>query len=383
MLVTRIGDVVVPFLALYLTDTRGVSVLEAGYVLVGFGVGSVLSPLAGGWMADRSGRRTTLIAGSLASATVMVTLASVRSLPAIVVVVGVLGFTVNIYRPALAAMVADIVAPEWRPWAYSQLYWAVNLAFAIATPIGGLLAGHGFAWLVGVDVATSVAFAVLIWRTLPPTAPRTAHRTTARAAAADGSYRRVLSDRVMLAFTAISMLYTVVFIQGTTTLPLVMREDRLSAADYGFAIAANGVTILVAQPVVGRWAGRFDYSVVSAAGMAILGAGFGTLALASTTWQYAAAVTVWTLGEATVMSVAQAIVAELAPVHLRGRYNGVFATTWSVAFLIGPLAGTWMIHSFGGAALWYACLAAGLFGMVAHILLGPAIRLRTTAKAGG
>jgi MFS family permease len=376
MLVNRIGAVVVPFLALYLTDVRGVPVLAAGYVLVGFGVGSVLSYLTGGWMADRVGRRPTLIAGTLASAVVMVTLGSVRSFPVIVAVAVVLGFTIDLYRPAAAALVADLVAPERRPWAYSQLYWAVNLGFSVATLSGGLLAQHGFVWLVRVDAATSVAFAVLIWRAMPG-APATRRGLPPPRR---GSYRSVLTDRVMLAFTAISLLYTIVFIQGTTTLPLVMDQHNLSAADYGFAIAMNGVTILLAQPVAGRWAGRFDHSLVAAAGMALLGAGFGTLALARTTWQYAAAVVIWTLGEATMMSVAQAIVAGLAPAYLRGRYNGVFGMTWSCAFLVGPLAGTWMIDNLGGTALWYACLAAGLLGAVSHVLLGPAVRARTAGR---
>ena len=266
-----------------------------------------------------------------------------------------------------------MVSPERRSWAYSQLYWAVNLGFSVAMLTGGLLVRQGFIWLVWADAATSVAFAVLVWRAMPGVPAAAPDRA---APPPRGSYLSVLTNRVMLAFTAISLLYTIVFIQGTTTLPLVMRQDNLSASDYGFVIAVNGVTILLAQPVAALWVGRFDRSLVSAAGMALLGAGFGAFALAHTTAQFAASVVVWTLGEATVMSVAQAIVARLAPVHLRGRYNGVFGVTWSCAFLVGPFAGTWMIHNLGGTGLWCACLAAGLAGGVSHLLLGPAVRAR-------
>jgi MFS family permease len=375
MLVNRVGAMVVPFLALYLTAGRGVPVLSAGFVMTGFGAGSVLSYLTGGWLADRAGRRRALIAGTLISAAVVLCLGYVRSFSVIVGVVTVLGFAIDLYRPAAAALVADVVAPERRPCAYSQLYWAVNLGFSVATLTGGLLARQGFIWLVRVDAATSVAFAVLVWRAMPGVPVGAAYDRAVPAPC--GSYLSVLTDRVMLAYTAISLLYTIVFIQGTTTLPIVMHHDRLSASDYGFAIAVNGVTILLVQPVAAVWAGRFDHSLVSAAGMALLGAGFGALALAHTTVQFAASVAVWTLGEAAVMSVAQAIVARLAPVHLRGRYSGVFGVTWSCAFLVGPFAGTWMTRNFGDAALWRACLAAGLAGGVSHLLLGPAVRARS------
>jgi MFS family permease len=375
MLINRAGAMVVPFLALYLTSVRDLPVLAAGYLMIGFGAGSVLSYLIGGWLADRAGRRPTLIAGSLSSAAVVLALGYVQPLPLIVAMVTVLGFTIDLYRPAAAALVADLVAPERRPWAYSQLYWAVNLGFSVATLAGGLLAKHGFIWLVWVEAATSAAFAVLVWWAMPGE-PADAAPKRAGPPVPHGSYRSVLTDHVMLAFTAISLLYTIVFVQGITTLPLVMRWDNLSASDYGFAIAVNGVTILLVQPMAARWAGRIDPSRVSAAGMALLSAGFGALALADTTVQYAASVAVWTLGEALVMSVAQAIVARLAPTHLRGRYSGVFGATWSCAFLVGPFVGTWMIHNFGSATLWCTCLAVGLAGAVSHLLLGPAVRAR-------
>jgi MFS family permease len=386
MLTNRLGAMVVPFLAIFLTDVHGISVGTAGEILAGFGAGSLVSYLTGGALADRIGRRATLIVGMLTSAAVLVALGYVHSFALTVVSVFALGLTVDLYRPAAAAMVADIVPSALRPWAYSQLYWAVNLGFSIATVSGGLLARQGFGWLVWLDAITSVSFALLVWRAMPESGGRVGATTVGQASvpapSERSSYLSVFRDPIMLAFTAISLLYACVFIQGTTTLPLVMRLHGLSSAAYGVAIAFNGLTILLAQPVLGRWVGRLDHSVVAAAGMALLGAGFGVAALAEQTWQYAASVAIWTLGEATVMSVAQTIVARLAPVHMRGRYNGVFGATWSGAFLVGPPVGTWLIQSFGGDALWLACLGAGLIGAAAQLALAPAVRSRGVETAG-
>src|SRR5215469_2695468 len=58
-LVNRLGTFVEPFLALYLTGTRHLSLAEAGAVLAAYGAGSVPSQLIGGSLSDRIGRRAT------------------------------------------------------------------------------------------------------------------------------------------------------------------------------------------------------------------------------------------------------------------------------------------------------------------------------------
>ena len=56
-LVNKLGSVVVPFLALYLTQERGLPNAEAGALLSLYGAGSILAGLTGGVLADRHGRR--------------------------------------------------------------------------------------------------------------------------------------------------------------------------------------------------------------------------------------------------------------------------------------------------------------------------------------
>ncbi|HYG67771.1 MAG TPA: MFS transporter, partial [Anaeromyxobacteraceae bacterium] len=62
-LVNALGQFVFPFLALYLVS-RGFSVAEAGGIVAGMGLGSIFAAPLGGILADRIGRRATLV-GSL------------------------------------------------------------------------------------------------------------------------------------------------------------------------------------------------------------------------------------------------------------------------------------------------------------------------------
>src|SRR5207302_1744754 len=62
-LVNRLGNFVVPFLALYLTEARHIGVERVGWIVGCWGLGSILSGPIGGALADRIGRRRTILVG--------------------------------------------------------------------------------------------------------------------------------------------------------------------------------------------------------------------------------------------------------------------------------------------------------------------------------
>ncbi|MFC6085469.1 MDR family MFS transporter [Sphaerisporangium aureirubrum] len=366
-LVNRLGTMVEPFIGVYLTQARGMSLAAAGLVMAVFGVGSLMSQLVAGWLTDRLGRRATLTGGMVATAVMMILLGYSTSLPAIVAVMGVLGLVVDAYRPASQALVADLIAPGDRSRAFGMLFWAVNLGFAIAMVAGGWLAQSGFLWLFWIDAITSVIFGVLVWRAVPETRPQ---RGTA-----PGGFRDVIRDRLMMAYVAISLIFTFVYLQAYTTLPLAITGQGLSTAAYGVAMSVNGVLIVVVQPLVSHWLARRDPSRAMAAGMVIVGIGYALTAFVSTAAGYAATVVVWTLGEITTAGMAGALVATLAPPHLRGRYNGVYGFAWSGGGLLAPLIGTRLLAVSEGT-LWFTVGALAVFAGACQLAIAPAIRRR-------
>jgi sugar phosphate permease len=86
---------VVPFMTLYLVSARGFSIVVAGEALPGFGGGAVVAPLIGGALADRVGRRVTLLGATLTTAAIMVVLAYARLTALIVVLILLLGVTLE------------------------------------------------------------------------------------------------------------------------------------------------------------------------------------------------------------------------------------------------------------------------------------------------
>ncbi|MFV2171746.1 MDR family MFS transporter [Actinomadura sp. LOL_016] len=370
-LLNRLGTMVEPFLGLYLTTMRGLSLAQAGAVMALLGAGSLAGQFVGGVLADRIGRRFTLTAATVGTGVAMLALGHAQGLPALAASALALGLLLDMYRPASQAMVADLISPADRPRAFGLLFWAVNLGWAVAMVLGGTLARQGFLWLFCIDALTCAAFGVLVWRAVPETRDR-----AARASSGPGGFGRALRDRVMVAYVVVTLLYTFVLMQGMTTMPLAMKEDGLGAQAYGLAIAANGVLIVIVTPLVNAWLSRRDHSLVLVAGFVIVGTGYGLTTLASSLPAYTATILVWTCGEIVAAAVLQAVVADLAPADLRGRYNALYGMAWSGGFLLAPLGGTQLLGLGGGPALWLTCLALALAAAAGQLALAPAIRRR-------
>lgn len=369
-LVNRTGGFVQPFLVLYLTQERQLSASTAGAVVAAVGGGSVASEFIGGWLTDRIGRRATMLTGFLGTAAALIGLGQATAMPAIWATAFAVGLTAELFRPAVSATVADLLGPRERVRAYGLLFWAVNLGFSISTVSAGVLASVGFGLLFWLNAAGSVLAALIIWRMVPETRPTEAATT-----------RRMLlpvagRDRTLLVLIAINVIYASVYFQGYSTLPLVMAADGLSSSTYGLVIALNGVVIVVVQPFVGRFLAERDRSGVLAVSMLLVGLGFGLGALVHDWWGYAGSVVVWTVGEIGFAAVIGAVIADLAPVDLRGGYMGLAGTAFGLGSIIGPLAGTWVLDEAGRTPVWVGCAVLGLVLLAAQFALGPALRRR-------
>jgi MFS family permease len=372
-LINRAGTFIEPFFVLYLTGPRGVSITTAGWVLTVWGVGSLLSQPIGGWLTDRFGRRATLASSLIATAATLVALSFARSLALITVIVLILGIFADLYRPASSAAVADLVEGEDRVRAYAIQFWAVNLGFSIAAMTAGLLLRSvGFGALFLLDAATTLGFGLVCVRFVPETRPE-----SDEAPARLGDPWRLLGrDRLLLAATVITLGYGVLYTQVNVTLPLAITHAGLTASVYGYVIALNGVVIVIGQPFTLRWMSATSRRYTLPAGVALVGVGIAATGLCRTPWQFAATVVLWTVGEILTAGSFQALVAALAPAHMRGRYNGALGLAWGACGLIAPIAGA-KTFAVSPAVTWWCCLALGLCCAVGMYFVMGGVERRT------
>jgi MFS family permease len=143
-------------------------------------------------------------------------------------------------------------------------------------------------------------------------------------------------------------------------------------------IALNGVLIVALQPLFLGALGRRSRGPLLLASGLVLGAGLGLTQLADTIPMHMLAVTVWTVGE--IMGAGQlgALVATIAPAHLRGRYMGVFGMSYGVSAFLAPGAGTQVLAHLGEGSLWTGCLVLACASGVVMLLVSRAADRRAT-----
>ncbi|MET9911286.1 MFS transporter [Streptomyces sp. NPDC006476] len=366
-LVNRLGAFVATFMALYLTLDRGYSASYAGLVASLHGLGGVVSSLGGGVMADRLGRRPTLLVAQSATAASVALLGFVHDPVAIAAVAFLVGMASNASRPAVQAMMADIVRPEDRVRAFSLNYWAINLGFAVSSMAAGFIAE--FSYLAGflIEAGMTALCAVVVFLKLPESRPE---RTATQKAAEEGiGLGTVLRDGRYMGVVGLSFLVALVFQQGSVGLPVAMGEAGFTPADYGLAIAVNGILIVALQIPVTRFIQDRDPRRLLVVSSVLAGYGFGLTAFAGSVGVFALTVCVWTLGEMINAPTQTGIVVRLSPVHGRGRYQGVYTLSWSLAALVAPLMSGLVIDRFGAEWLWGLCAAVGTAAGVGYGVL--------------
>ncbi|MER7189082.1 MDR family MFS transporter [Streptomyces flaveolus] len=365
-LVNRLGAFVATFMALYLTLDRGYSASYAGLVAALHGLGGVVSSLGAGVMTDRLGRRPTLLVAQISTAASVALLGFMRDPVAIAAVAFLVGMASNASRPAVQAMMADIVRPEDRIRAFSLNYWAINLGFAISSMGAGFIAE--FSYLAGflIEAGMTLVCAVLVFVKLPESRPQ---QTSLDAGAADEppvSLMTVLRDGRYMSVVGLSFLVALIFQQGYLGLPVAMGEAGFTPADFGLAIAVNGVLIVVLQIPVTRFIEHRDPRRLLVASSLLAGYGFGLTAFAGSVGVFALTVCVWTLAEIVNAPTQTGLVVRLSPVHGRGRYQGMYTMSWAVASLVAPLMSGFVIDHWGAEWLWGMCAVVGTVAAVGY-----------------
>ncbi|RZU71868.1 putative MFS family arabinose efflux permease [Micromonospora kangleipakensis] len=386
LLINRAGAFAVLFLSLYLTAARGASESLAGAVVGAYGAGGAVGVLLGGVLADRWGRRATLLAAHLGAAGLMAGLAFSRHLAVIAVLAALVGVAHSMPSPAFVAAIVDVVPEARRSRAFNLQFWAFNLGMAVASLLAGVLAEASFVALFLVDAAATLAAAAIIAWKVPETLARARGRGPLRegpARAAAPGVRRpglvsALTDRTFLAFVGLTFVLAVLTMQTSTIMPLAMRADGLGPSAYGVVVALGGALIVLGQLFVPRLIEPYRKATVLSVSTGLMALGFGALAVADHLPFYLGAAVVWTIGSMLAAPPNAQINADLAPPELRARYQSVFYLTFPAAAFVAPALGGLSLQHLGDRH-WLIVGGLGLVAAVGHLLAGPPRERRVAA----
>ena len=332
-LVNRFGHFVIPFLAIYLRQ-QGHDVRTTGLTLGAYGAGALVSGVIGGYLADRIGRKATMLVSCGGAAVFMMMLSQAHGVPALVVTTFMTGLLTAMYGPAAGALIADLVPPELRVRAFSCL----GLTVLVGLKRRPVLARENNGW---------------------------------------GHALRHMRGNVpfQLAVGA-SFLIATVFWQMSSSYGLQATEGAgLDERAYGLLMALNGVLIVFLELPLTSYTKRISPVLAMAAGYAVIGIGMGLNAFGATLPLLVVSMVVFTAGEKVALPVNSGYMAALAPDEMRGRYQGVISISWSVATMVGPAFGI-ALYQYSPPLLWVATLVMSLAAAGLMLASWPGLRRR-------
>jgi predicted MFS family arabinose efflux permease len=162
-----------------------------------------------------------------------------------------------------------------------------------------------------------------------------------------------LRDRPFLRLVAASGAFPLLMFAVMTVLPITLTEGAAYPAKvYGYLIGLNGLLVaLLELPVAARLpsASRLRLAV---AGLVLASAGVALNGLPPNLSIYVAGILFLTAGEIVIMPQLSAAVADWAPRLSRGRYIGLFQSSWTFAKATAPVLFLPLRSQLGDSLFW-------------------------------
>ncbi|GGL59676.1 MFS transporter [Planomonospora parontospora] len=267
-----------PYLALYLSDDLGLAAWLVGLVLGVRNLSQQGMFLLGGSLADRIGYKPMIMAGLVLRSAGFALLGLVEALPALIIASALTGLAGALFNPAARAYLAQ-EAGERKVEAFALFNVFYQMGILIGPLIGLLLGGVAFRLICLVAAGLFTILAVVQARALPA-------RAGGRAAARDGlfqDWRRVAGNRAFLWFSLAMIGSYVLNFQVYLGLPIEVR--RMTGGEMGVTLlfVLSGGLAIIGQVHVTAWAkARWTSGQAMVRGLWLMGAAF--LPLAFTTW---------------------------------------------------------------------------------------------------
>ncbi len=364
---------VLPFHVVYLHEVRGFSLSDVGLLL---GLSPLLGFLLvgpGGALIDRIGARRVVIAtlALLIAGDLVLMMSSTVAMAA--VGLGLSGLAFGVSWPASQSLVAAAVPSELRQRYFGVNFTLLNLGIGLGGLVGGaVLDVHRMVTFQAIYAADAVSFVPGLLLMLFPLR-HVAGRPVPHEHGADAGvgYLALLRRPAVASLTALGFAASFVgYAQLNTGMPAFARAvGEVSTQGLGMAFAANTLVIVVLQLVVlQRIEGRRRTRVIAMMGLLwavswllLGGAGLvpGTF---GATMLVASCASVFALGETLLQPTIPALVNDLAPDHLRGRYNALSSAAFQLPAVVAPpVAGALIGHHLG--SVYIGILVVGSVGV--------------------
>jgi MFS family permease len=368
------NGVVLPFLVIYLHDVRGFGLGLSGLVVSVSAAAQLTAGLIAGPLVDRLGARPVLGAGLVMQSAGFALFPLVHHPWQAFLLIAIEGAGSAGFWPSQSTLLARLTPPARRHAAYAQQRVTMNLGIGLGGLVGGVIASvahpGSFTVLFLVDAATFLAYVGVLFLIHDPGVAEE-ERSNERA-----SYGAVLRDRLFLGLWALNFLFVTAGYSLFNLVPPFARDHaHVSEREIGAFFFVNTALIVIVQlPISRAIEGRRRMRALALmpalwiVAWLLLDGGAYWLHTTAAFVVMAVALAIFGIGECFHGPAHQALVAEIAPGHLRGRYFAVHSLSWGLAGTVGPAAGGFLLAA-APFALWPAASAVCLVALIGSLAL--------------
>lgn len=358
-LINRSGTMVIPFLALYLTQKIGVTPTEAGTALLVYGAAAFIAAPLTGKLSDKIGSLKVMKFALFGSGVLFFVYSFITDYNWILAATFVLAAVNESFRPANLSFITEIVTPSQRRMAFALNRLAINAGMSIGPVIGGFLTLIDYHYLFYANAVASILagiyFSSVKWSSLSSIKEEVVDKLKSKVKFA------ILNDKYFLFFLFAVIPANLVFFQHLGALPLYIVKDLgYTTAAFGLFGSINTVLIIIAEVPLNNLMNDTPYKKSLIIGALLAGIGFGSFAISTTAVPLVISIIIFTFGEMIFFPTATAYISEISPSDRRGEYMGYYQMTFSFAFSAGPWLGTVVYENYGSVILWSGALVFGL-----------------------
>jgi predicted MFS family arabinose efflux permease len=363
--INRAGTMVLPFLSKYLKENLHFTYGEVGWIMVSFGMGSMLGSWLGGKLTDKVGFYKVMVFSLFTSGMLFFVLQYITSFWGLCLGMFTIMTIADMFRPAMFVSLSVYAKPENRVRALTLVRLSVNLGFATGPVLGGLIIlGMGYQGLFWIDGSTCI-LAILIFAYFVKEKKKiVAHDDESMALLVPKS---VFRDKPFWVFLFVSFTTAMLFFQIFTTLPLFHHEKfGLSEFETGLLLSLNGILIFMFEMPIVSIMERKQVNRIKIIfwGAFLISLSFYVLLMDAWVGILGISIVIITFGEILSFPFSNAFAMGRAPRGQEGRYMALYTMSFSLAHIVSSKVGLEIIGNFGYATNWFIM---GSFGVVAMI----------------
>ncbi|TPR39090.1 MFS transporter [Apilactobacillus micheneri] len=350
-----------PLTTVYMHDALGKSLTEVGIILFLYSASNVLGNYIGGKLFDHHNRYILTILGIIFSILVSAGLIFFNGWPAYPIGLVLFGFSTGWNLTMINSLGTTVKMKSGR-FIFNMLYLAQNVGVVFGTMAVGIL------YPIGISSVFLLSTIILIIYGI------NAILTYNKSASIHPSIKKVNKKRVKLPkpnliiimtfFVSLALIW-IVYEQWVSNMSVYITGMGIPMSMYSLLWTLNAFLLVVFQLIINWLAKYYDNLYFQIYfGIIFIGLSFFTLIFMHSYLGFVISMIILTLGETSVIPAIPALVNELTPITVKGKYQGLTNAWASIGKAIGPLVGGIVIDISSYQLLFISSFAVCLITVV-------------------